>query len=148
MILMNRLMSAASLCGPISGVTPDLGAGGILLCVGTAPSDLEVEAMTAANYAASAVVVAGKSVTLNMTGMTAGYVQASPFTTFISGLLPSAASTKVGTLNWGIILSKGQPVFVDVGLPNSGAVIQVDVVSVGVGTVVQLLSCGFKFGRK
>ena len=120
----------------------------LTLCTGTAPTDTDVDALTAT----SAIITSSSAVVFNGSGVVSAINSTSTSTPlwFIQQLPTSttATSTKVGTLTWGVISDSQYGVtVVDVGLPNSGAVVQVDKMSVTTGTVVSLLSISYSIWR-
>ena len=144
------LLNSASLAGLITQYTFNFfaPATGIYLCVGTMPTDAQIDAMTVAT---DALITGNKAVSY-------GAIPATNFRakdTNIPCLMYSAVmpvvtvvnSTKAGTLGWAVLHNGTGFAIADVGLANSGAVVQVDTTTVIIGTPVTLLTVSYKFGR-
>ena len=121
----------------------------LILCVGDMPTDAQVDALTAVSntFITSATAVTLGSISL--ANMLPKDSTSFPLlmTNKINPTIYKANSTKAGTLGWAVINTGAWFSIVDVGLPNSGAVVQVDVVNVAVNTPVTFLSLSYKFGR-
>ena len=126
------------------------GASNIYLCVGTTPTDAQIDAMTAVT---DALIVNNKAVTYGGYPLTNIKLKDTsiPALNYLN-ILPSpntVNSVKAGTISWGVLYGNDsrKVCIVDVGLANSGAVIQVDTTTVIVGTPVTLLGIAYKLGR-
>ena len=149
-ILMNNRMAASLLVPPLYG----LGAGGgvlssIWLCTGIPPTDAQVDSLTKANYASQSFVSDNKSVVITGLSLAAAYQVGPPVLFYQHTAGVKGTSTKAGVLSWGVLISaQGNISIADVGLANSGAVIQVDTLNVAVNTVVNVLGMSIRVGRQ
>lgn len=123
-------------------------ANAIFLCTGSMPTDGQVDAMTAVS---DTLITGSKSVTYGGIPMTSMKAKDTAIPALIyANALPAISTvnaTRAGTLTWGVLHGTNGFAIVDVGLVNSGSVIQVDNVNVSVGTPVTLLSLAYKMGR-
>ena len=124
------------------------GASGILLCVGTPPTDAEADTITAA----SSIVTNNLAATFNTTGMSYALNNTTEFPPrYVLTQYPTANSVnsvKAGTINWGLLINAAWGVaVVDVTGPNGGGVIEINTPNVVVGTPVSITNWSFKVGR-
>lgn len=124
------------------------GAAGIILCVGTQPTDLQMDTLTAA----SSLVTANTACTFNTTGMQVALNSAAEFppryvlTSFPTVNTMTAGIT--GTINWAVITGVWGLAVVDVTAPNGGGLIEVNNVAVTSGvTPVTITNWSFKVSR-
>jgi hypothetical protein len=123
------------------------GASNLILCVGTPPDDATVDTITAA----AAVVTGNSTCTYNTTGIQFALNSASEFPPrYVLTSFPTTNTvnaTKAGTISWGLLTGSWGVSVVDVGLPNSGSLIEVNTTNVSVGTPVTITNWSFKLGR-
>lgn len=123
-------------------------AAGLLLCVGTPPTDTEVLTLTPS----SAVVTNNLACTFNTSGLLYGLYSATEFPPrYILTGYPSTNtvnSTKAGTISWAVLYNAAWgSVVVDVTETNGGGIIEIDNKNVAVGTPVTLTNWSFKLDR-
>ena len=156
MAIMSPLM-ARSFFDPLVhafGLTSNNYVSNVCLCIGPPPTDIQVDSVVSTSrttviampFIANAIAV---SISHNLVTTSVNWLQLDNRTyamnnIVLSGL--SANATKAGVISWGIMFSSWSCMFVDVGLANSGAVIQVDTVNVAVGTPVTILDVSAVIG--
>lgn len=123
-------------------------ASGLLLCVGTPPTDTEVDTLTVA----SAIVTNNLACTFNMTGFVYSLNSASEFPPryVLSGYpnINTVNAAKAGTITWGVLTNAAWgAAVVDVTETNGGGIIEISTQAVIVGTPVTLTNWSFKVDR-
>ena len=152
MILMSKEMAFMSAIYAYNCAHFDTGVSAIRLMVGSPPSDAQVDTITQANHSALALITGALSVTMpvasNAMFLPVNASAVLPQKMAYQGPIIKGTAVKAGTLTWAVIMSGGYPMVVDVGLPNSGAMLQVDKTLVIVGTVVSVLAYSFQAWRQ
>lgn len=146
-ILMNRRMAAALISLPAGA----FGAAGdsirsIWLCSGPEPADAQLDVLTVSNFSSQSVITNNKVVAIdNLSSIGKQVGEPSIIYHDVSGF--KGTSLKAGVLTWALIKTNLGVAIADVGLPNSGAIVQVDRVVVETGNVVNLLSLTMRVRR-
>lgn len=118
----------------------------LTFCVGPVPSDQQLSDLTSVNN----TIITNATVGTIASNAGSSWMYNSATTTpplYYANVLPTTktfTSTGTGTLTHAVVNSGGFFIVVDVGVLNSGAVIQVDTTAVDVGTVVTLQQIQFK----
>lgn len=153
MVMINKNMNACLAISYAAGIMPQRG---LTLCVGTMPTDAQAKTLSSsldATLITPYITVtytsilgtwgANRTVVKDATLPALFYADFGP----VSAANRSKAATKAGVISWAVASNdQGGFVILDVGLPNSGAIVQVDTVNVSVGTIVTLLSLSCKLG--
>jgi len=123
-------------------------ASGLLLCVGTPPTDAEVDTLTAA----STIVTSNLACTFDMTGFTYALNNTTEFPPryVLSGYpyTNTKTSAKAGTITWGVLSNAAWGIAViDVTPTNGGGIVEINTPTVIVGTPVTLTNWSVKIDR-
>lgn len=118
----------------------------LTFCVGPVPAEADILNLTAIT---NTLITNAKTGTIvSNAGSSFAYTSATTVPTmYYSSALPTVktfTATQAGTITHAVVNADGMFVVVDVGLLNSGSVVQVDTVDVSVGTVVTLQAIQFK----
>lgn len=122
----------------------------IYLCVGAMPSDAQIDSMTSTS---SSIITSALAVTLGtipLAQMKAKDQSVGPIllTNNVLPTLYKANATKAGTIGWGVVAYSATAFsIVDVGLPNSGAALQVDTLNAVIGQPITFMSLSCKLWR-
>lgn len=118
----------------------------ITFCVGTPPTDVQVMGWTNGSDSYVTSATTGSLVATGAVLTTTNTSTVLPITiTTYQQTNRTFTATKAGTISWAVVSGYDYAVL-DVGLPNSGAAIQVDTVNVSVGTTVTMQTLSFRVG--
>lgn len=121
---------------------------GLILCVGTQPTDAEADAITTS----STIVTNNQTCSFNMTGFNNALFSQTEFPPrYVCTSYPTTnavAATKAGTISWGLLVNGAWGIaVVDVTGPNGGGMVEVNTTNVIVGTSVYITNWSFKLNR-
>lgn len=124
----------------------------VYLCVGDFPTDLVISKYSGYNDPAIVAATTGSYTSAAALTFYTVSTQNTLTYSYDMSVYPSVNATKAGTIGWAVIASKSfnnvlqSWGVVDVGLPNSGAVISVDRLTVSVGDPITLLDMTYTLG--
>ena len=124
----------------------------VYLCVGDFPTDLVISKYSGYNDPAIVAATTGSYTSAAALTFSTLPTQNTLTYSYDMSVYPAVNATKAGTIGWAVVASKaGNGVLqswgvVDVGLPNSGAVLSVDRLTVSVGDAINLIDLTYTLG--